>query len=165
MNQNPYLIIKNEYGEMRAVISPPEDFYSDVCYSIDLTSDFDESITNIVLMALEAKGFTIGMLIKIEVVSSHRGSGHGRALLSEYMDKIVPNTDVDLLFARVDNRQQPGFSLQDFYERAGFEPVIKSSGDLLMVNKGFAKELKQLISEHAPLGALRRIEDESSMDL
>lgn len=159
------LHIANEYGELRAALSGPGSDYTEICDSIDSTTDFNEHVTNIVLMAMESKQLTVGILTKIEVFDAHRGNGYGRSMFDKFMSEISSSTHVDLIFARVDNRQRPGFSLQDFYAKAGFEPVLKSCGDLLMVNKGYAKEFKDIIFQHCPLGVLRSIADESSMDL
>lgn len=154
MRGENYHHFKNEFGEMKAAVGTVFDGYSSLCDSIASTVDFNESLSNIILMIFEAEELTVGMLSKIEVFEGHRGNGHGKAMFSRFIQNISSKTDVDIIFARIENRQLPGFSLQRFYEKEGFEPVLKSYGELLMANKGYAKILKEALLAHAPRHAL-----------
>lgn len=104
---------------------------------------FSERHMTALAMVLEDKGWNIGLLAHVQVDAALRGQGIGAALLRRYAEEIMPHTDVDIVFASVELPQRPGFTLQKFYGALGFEPVMLSSGDLLMASQGKAAELRE----------------------
>ena len=141
-----YLTEKTDRFEMYAAISMSPDEFHVISDSVSMTSDFDETPHWVPCEDHLVKCFQrVGMLTKIFVHDEHRGANHGNAMMQCFMTEISANTDIDILFARIDNGQRPGFCLQTFYEGYGFESVIKIGGELLMVNKGHANELRKLL--------------------
>lgn len=55
-------------------------------------------------------------------------------------------TDVDVLIARTENKQNKGFILEKFYEKYGFKGIILDSGDLLMFSKGYDMVLEEYLN-------------------
>lgn len=69
-------------------------------------------------------------------------------LVDEYIQSIGSQSEVDVLFARVDNEQPTGIDLRAFYESRGFESVHKCDGSLLMVNKGYKAHFVDKLLPH-----------------
>lgn len=78
----------------------------------------------------------IGFLGSILIKEDHRGKGLGKEFMEDFMEKISSKSDIDFLFARIDNPQLNNFKLDKFYKKYGFESVIYNNSEMLMVNKG-----------------------------
>ena len=104
--------------------------------------DFDANMVNDLLMYIEDRFEKIGFLGSLYVDGKERGQGQGTKLMKSFEDKIMQRSEMDFLFARFDTPQAKGFDLIDFYRRRGFEPVKYSNGDMLMVSKGHALEIR-----------------------
>lgn len=103
---------------------------------------FDEDLINRFLMYIEDRVEHTGFLAHIRVSSNARGEGFGRNLMDAFDKSFSARTDMDFLVAHTDNPQEQGFNLLSFYRKYGFEPVIHHDGMVLMVNKGWARELR-----------------------
>jgi GNAT superfamily N-acetyltransferase len=140
-----YIWEKNQYGEMRAVFALNNEDHGDVLDAINMTSDFNEKVINDLFIYLEQQELKVGLLTKVYIHEDFRGKGHSREFLQAFKDKVMPHTDIDLVFARISNPQAKGFNLLSYYGALGFEPVHFSAGDMLMVSKGYAVELRDLL--------------------
>lgn len=110
---------------------------------IERLSDFDLDLSSFLLMYIEEKFEKIGFLGSVYVDGRERGKGIGKELMDKFDEKISSKTDIDFLYARIDTPQDKGFDLLEFYEKRGFEAVKYSNGELLMINKGHANEIKR----------------------
>lgn len=133
-------------SELKAVRSTSYETFHEVVDQVDQTSDYPEKLINYILMELENSFQKVGFLAKIYVEDAHRGQGIGRAFMKEYMDNVSPDTEIDFLFARYNNKQADGFDLIEFYKSYGFEPVRSFNDEMLMVSKGHEDQFKELIT-------------------
>lgn len=142
MNNN-LLKIEKEGGQLKASFSSSCSDRGAMMLLLEQLCDFNSNQLNNLLMFFDERFEKIGFLGSIHVEKEARGTGVGRELMTEFQDNIASKTEVDFLFARIDNPQQEGFDLMEFYEKLGFEPVKYSKGEMLMVNKGHAAEIKR----------------------
>jgi GNAT superfamily N-acetyltransferase len=112
--------------------------------SVAMTSDYPESLLDVILCELEENYNRVGFITKIYVDTPDRGKGIGKHLLSQYMERIFPNTEIDFLFARHENEQLEGFDLIEFYKKIGFAEVRGFCGEMLMVTKGHETYFKKV---------------------
>lgn len=64
-----------------------------------------------------------------------RGNGVGSAFIRQYLNQIGNNSQVDVLFARLDSNCM--FDIQYYYSKFGFKTVWCENGEAFMVNKHF----------------------------
>ena len=138
-NETGFGCIKEEDYDLVAVIANNEDSLDTLKDQVDMTIDFNDSFLEKLFEKMNERYGSIGALIKIQVSDNARGIGIGSKLMESFESDVSSKTEVDLLFARINNNQRKGFSLKKFYENRGFEAVKYSEGNLLMVNKGQAK--------------------------
>ena len=150
MNDN-YFRISTPRGEMRAVLARTVDEHECVLDTMSATSDFNDNWISCIFQYLEENQLRVGLLTKIFVAPKARGQGHGRELLQAFMQNISAYSDIDLLLARISNRQADGFSLLRFYGDQGFEPIRFNCGDMLMANKQHAAALQKILDIHHPI--------------
>lgn len=112
---------------------------------VDMTIDFNDNFLEKFFDYMEAQYGSIGCLVKIEVDEQSRGKGFGNTGMAWYQESVGNHTDVDILFARIENKQLNGFNLKKFYEKHGFEAVKYSEGNLLMINKGQAEKIREAL--------------------
>jgi ribosomal protein S18 acetylase RimI-like enzyme len=137
------IILKKGMGRLTCVFSEGFDDRSQLSLQIEKLSDFDLDLSSFLLMYIEEKFEKIGFLGSVYIDGNDRGKGIGKHLMNEFENKVSSKTDIDFLYARIDNPQDKGFDLFEFYEKRGFEAVKYSNGELLMVNKGHANEIKR----------------------
>jgi GNAT superfamily N-acetyltransferase len=141
-----FIKIGIEQGEVCGVIASCDDSYEMMEDQIYMTIDFNDNYVEKLLDLLQKNYKKSGLLVKVEVNEESRGKGFGADLVDTYTDSIGKFTEVDILFARIKNKQKDGFKLQEFYEKRGYEPVKFSENNLLMINKGQAKIIIEQMS-------------------
>lgn len=147
-DETSFYVGGDEQCQIKAVLADTEEGMDELMDSIDMTIDWPDVLLDRLREALcELKG-PIGLLVKVDVDESLRGQGRGGALVNEYLKEIGSKSQVDILFARVDNEQATGIDLRSFYQSRGFESVSKCSGSLLMVNKGYRAHILERIWPH-----------------
>lgn len=133
------------YGSLVTVVAGDESSHEMLSDQVNMTIDFNDNFLESLFTVLQDKYENVGLLVKIEVGEEHRGSGKGNSLMNDFSNDVSAKTDVDILFARINNKQKEGFKLKEFYQKHGFDPVWISEGNMLMVNKGKGPEiLKQI---------------------
>jgi Acetyltransferase (GNAT) family. len=135
-------LIKNQHGRIEAAFSTRYEEFRDVVNMVGEMSGANEEKINSLLCFVEDRFQRVGFIGSVLVDKDKRGEGFGAALLKEYLNTVGKKTEMDFLFARIENPQKKGFSLLEFYKKHGFEPVMISNGELLMVNKNHANEIK-----------------------
>ena len=114
--------------------------------TINDTSGFPMDLLSDLQCVVDDAGFTdIGLLNVLQVDQECRGQGLGKKLVQSYCDQIAPKTDIDLVFARVENIQATGLDLEKFYESFGFQAAFFAAGEALMVNKGKADMIAEAL--------------------
>lgn len=134
---------KNDNVDLVAVLAECEYSMEALIDQVDMTIDFNDYFLEKFFEKLSDKYSRIGCLVKIEVDEESKGKGLGNKLMNCFERDISSKTEIDILFARVKNKQKKGFNLKKFYEKRGFEAVKFSEENLLMVNKGQANLLKK----------------------
>lgn len=138
-NETGFGRIKEEAYDLAVVIANNEESLDMLTDQVNMTIDFNDLFLEKLFAKMNERYGSIGALIKIEVSDNAKGTGVGSKLMELFESDVSSKTEVDLLFARINNKQRKGFSLKKFYENRGFEAVKYSEGNLLMVNKGQAK--------------------------
>lgn len=144
---------KDSDCELVAVLGVDEDSYEMLTDQIDMTIDFNDYFLERLHEVLRENYDRVGCLVKIEVHPDKKGMGLGHQMMSCYEQDIGSQSDVDILFARITNPQEKGFSLRKFYQDRGFEPIKVDDGSLLMANKGQAKEIMRHLGLHRAIDA------------
>ncbi|MGD1527020.1 hypothetical protein [Vibrio owensii] len=157
MNLNPeiggFAKYKSDCCELVAVLASDEDSFEMLEDQIDMTIDFNDHFLERLHNVLQEQFSRVGCLVKIEVDEQAKGNGLGASMMDCFDRDIGSQTEVDILFARINNPQHKGFSLRTFYEKRGYEPIRFEDGSLLMANKGKASELIQLLGLHRSYGS------------
>lgn len=74
-----------------------------------------------------------------------RGRGLGANLLDQAIEELF-DADAFLLVCDSNENQSAGFSLQEFYERRGFEVVLSTpAGPLMVLPESLAEEIRQVL--------------------
>ncbi len=145
----------DEGGTLVSVLATDEYSFNMIGDQICMTIDFHDGIIERLEQVLQEKYKSVGLLVKIEVAEGENGKGHGDRLMTVFKSQVSAKTDVDILFARIENKQAEGFCLRSFYEKRGFEAIKMDQSSLLMANKGQAKVIEGEIFPH------RKIANES----
>jgi ribosomal protein S18 acetylase RimI-like enzyme len=137
---------KSEKGELNAIIAIEDYEIDEISDSFAMNSDISESKLDLIFDYLREHNLKVGFISSFEVSEEYRGQGAGRELMNLFNEQVAKTTDIDLLFARNNNKQKEGFNLEDFYKRNGFRSVFLESGDILMVTKGYDKIFDKLLN-------------------
>jgi ribosomal protein S18 acetylase RimI-like enzyme len=137
---------KSEKGELNAIIAIEDYEIDEISDSFAMNSDISESKLDLIFDYLREHNLKVGFISSFEVSEEYRGQGAGRELMNLFNEQVAKTTDIDLLFARNNNKQKEGFNLEDFYKRNGFKSVFLESGDILMVTKGYEKIFDKLLN-------------------
>lgn len=137
---------KSEKGELNAIIAIEDYEIDEISDSFAMNSDISESKLDLIFDYLREHKLKVGFISSFEVSEEYRGQGAGRELIDLFNEQVTKTTDIDLLFARNNNKQKEGFNLEDFYKRNGFKSVFLESGDILMVTKGYDKIFDKLLN-------------------
>ena len=137
------LFIERGGGSIKGASSSSVSDRGPLSIQVGELSDFNDGLVNNLLMYLDERFERIGFHGSIYVEEDARGTGIGREIMAEFKSRAVNKTEMDFLFARIAHPQSTGFDLLEFYEKQGFEPVKYSNGEMLMVNKGHAAEIKR----------------------
>lgn len=138
--------IKSEKGELNAIIAIEDYEIDEISDSFAMNSDISESKLDLIFDYLREHNLKVGFISSFEVSEEYRGQGAGRELIDLFDEQVAKTTDIDLLFARNNNKQKEGFNLEEFYKRNGFKSVFLESGDILMVTKGYDKIFDELLN-------------------
>lgn len=146
--EDNYITFKTKNGEINIVYSDKEDFEGLEMISDNITQNTDISELKIekIFNYFKEKNLSVSLLSSLEVNEKYRGKGEGKKLLERYEKEIMNKTDVDVLIARTENKQNKGFILEKFYEKYGFKGIILDSGDLLMFSKGYDMVLEEYLN-------------------
>lgn len=140
------LNLKKSQGELKAAFTNGYHEFDQIVRLVDETCHTDAiGRLNDLLCYLDDRYQRIGFLGSLHVAKESRGQGVGAALMREFMAKVSPKTEVDLVIAEISNPQRKGFDLQTFYESFGFEPVCGIGNKLLMATKDQADELREIL--------------------
>ena len=124
-----------------------DDDIGDLFLTINDTSAFPIDVLSDLQCVMADMGFnSVGLLNILHVDPEHRGTGMGKQLVQSYCDKIAKHTDIDMVFARIENPQATGIDLELFYEKFGFESAFYASGELLMVTKNNAEQIAEAMT-------------------
>lgn len=145
--------IETNFGSLTTVIADDEFSHEMLSDQISMTIDFNDTFIEKLEDILRTKYAKVGLLVKIEVEDEYKGRGKGTALMKDFKDSVSDKTDVDILFARIRNKQNAGFNLQDFYKSHGFDPVFVSEDSLLMINKNQGQKILEEILPHKVINA------------
>lgn len=89
----------------------------------------DENKVKHIVSFIEAKGYTdIAIILNLNVERESRGQGIGKGLL----ETALEDAQVALLISDKHESQIRSFVLNKFYENAGFEKIVNTSGGYLM---------------------------------
>lgn len=138
--------IKSEKGELNAIIAIEDYEIDEISDSFAMNSEISESKLDLIFDYLREHNLKVGFISSFEVAEEYRGQGAGRELIDLFNEQVAKTTDIDLLFARNNNKQKEGFNLENFYKRNGFKSVFLESGDILMVTKGYDKIFDKLLN-------------------
>lgn len=146
--EDNYITFKTKNGEINIVYSDKEDFEGLEMISDNITqnTDISESKIEKIFNYFKEKNLSVSLLSSLEINEKYRGKGEGKKLLERYEKEIMNKTDVDVLIARTENKQNKGFILEKFYEKYGFKGIILDSGDLLMFSKGYDMVLEEYLN-------------------
>ena len=146
--EDNYITFNTKNGEINIVYSDKEDFEGLEMISDNITqnTDISESKIEKIFNYFKEKNLSVSLLSSLEVNEKYRGKGEGKSLLEKYKKEIMNKTDVDVLIARTENKQNKGFVLEKFYEKYGFKGIILDSGDLLMFSKGYDMVLEEYLN-------------------
>ena len=146
--EDNYITFKTKNGEINIVYSDKEDFEGLEMISDNITqnTDISESKIEKIFNYFKEKNLSVSLLSSLEINEKYRGKGEGKKLLERYEKEITNKTDVDVLIARTENKQNKGFILEKFYEKYGFKGIILDSGDLLMFSKGYDMVLEEYLN-------------------
>lgn len=105
----------------------------------------DENKINHIVSFIEEKGYTdIAIILNLNVEREARGQGIGKGLL----ETALEDAQVALLISDKHESQIRSFVLNKFYENAGFEKIVNTSGGYLMCYPSDdAVQLKEHIKE------------------
>lgn len=136
--------MENEFKEykindsyLKAIIANNEEEIESISDSISMNSDISDSKLEKIIEYFQENNLKVGFISSFEVEAENRGQGLGKQLIEKFKEDIVSKTDVDILLARNNNKQNEGFNLETFYQKNGFKSVLLESGDLLMATKGY----------------------------
>tara|TARA_Y100001960_G_C14782601_1_gene888015 strand:- start:7968 stop:8558 length:591 start_codon:yes stop_codon:yes gene_type:complete len=138
--------IKSEKGELNAIIAIEDYAIDEISDSFSMNSDISESKLDLIFDYLREHNLKVGFISSFEISEEYRGQGAGRELIDLFNEQVAKITDIDLLFARNNNKQKEGFNLEEFYKRNGFKSVFLESGDILMATKGYDKIFDKLLN-------------------
>ena len=138
--------IKSEKGELNAIIAIEDYEIDEISDSFAMNSDISESKLDLIFDYLREHNLKVGFISSFEISEEYRGQGAGRELIDLFNEQVAKITDIDLLFARNNNKQKEGFNLEEFYKRNGFKSVFLESGDILMATKGYDKIFDKLLN-------------------
>ena len=146
--EDNYITFKTNKGEINIVYSDKDDFDGLEMISDNITqnTDISESKIEKIFNYFKEKNLSVSLLSSLEINEKYRGKGEGKKLLERYEKEIMNKTDVDVLIARTENKQNKGFILEKFYEKYGFKGIILDSGDLLMFSKGYDMVLEEYLN-------------------
>ncbi len=146
--EDNYITFNTKNGEINIVYSDKEDFEGLEMISDNITqnTDISESKIEKIFNYFKEKNLSVSLLSSLEINEKYRGKGEGKKLLERYEKEIMNKTDVDVLIARTENKQNKGFILEKFYEKYGFKGIILDSGDLLMFSKGYDMVLEEYLN-------------------
>jgi len=140
-----FIQFKTEKGVLNCVVANDFDGIGNISDMCIQNSDISENKIEIIANYFTEKGLMVGFLSSIEVNEGFRGQGVGRELMDQFKEKIMSNTDVDLLYARSNNEQAAGFIIEDFYEKYGFRSILLEDGDILMLSKGYDLVFEEIL--------------------
>ncbi len=136
--------INNSY--LKAIIANNEEEIESISDSISMNSDISDFKLEKIIEYFQENNLKVGFISSFEVEAENRGQGLGKQLIEKFKEDIVSKTDVDILLARNNNKQNEGFDLEKFYQKNGFKSVLLESGDLLMATKGYDLVLDNLLN-------------------
>lgn len=124
--EDNYITFKTKNGEINIVYSDKEDFEGLEMISDNITqnTDISESKIEKIFNYFKEKNLSVSLLSSLEINEKYRGKGEGKKLLERYEKEIMNKTDVEVLIARTENKQNKGFVLEKFYEKYGFKGII-----------------------------------------
>ena len=131
---------------LKAIIANNEEEIESISDSISMNSDISDSKLEKIIEYFQENNLKVGFISSFEVEVENRGQGIGKQLIETFKKDIVSKTDVDILLARNNNKQNEGFDLEKFYQKNGFKSVLLESGDLLMATKGYDLVLDNLLN-------------------
>lgn len=138
--------VDNDVGRITGYWSSSFDDRHELIGATDGVMEFNDRFLNAFLCVVDDHFESIGFLQNIQINQAYRGQGHGKQLMSIFQAEVESKTEMDFLFAQVSVPQKGGLDLRFFYEKHGYEPLKKSNGILLMVNKGHASLLSTELS-------------------
>lgn len=140
-------INRGDNTKLVAYSASNDDEIGNLFLTINDTSAFPIEVLSDLQCVMADMGINhVGLLNILHVDTAQRGTGIGKELVQSYCDKIASHTDIDLVFARVENPQTTGIDLEAFYEQFGFESTFYAAGELLMVTKGKADQIAEALT-------------------
>lgn len=144
--ENEFKEYKINSSYLKAIIANNEEEIESISDSISMNSDISDSKLEKIIEYFQENNLKVGFISSFEVEVESRGQGIGKQLIETFKKNIVSKTDVDILLARNNNKQNEGFDLEKFYQKNGFKSVLLESGDLLMATKGYDLVLDNLLN-------------------
>ena len=140
-----FRVFNNDFGELRTIYGTNRLEIESIEDSISQNSEMSESKIEKMTKYFIKNKLKVGFISGLEVYGNSRGKGEGTKLMNQFKDKIMNNSDVDILLARTNKEQAEGFVLEKFYEKYGFKGIVLEDGDLLMVTKGYDIILEEVL--------------------